>query len=60
VSPADIIAWRWVPMPAANIRFDPPPERSWAVAPLRACAACDVTWRGGPSCWCCGRTVAGY
>lgn len=28
-------------------------------AAVRLCEVCDVTWRGGPKCWCCGQRVPG-
>jgi len=29
--------------------FVPPAGKTWR------CLECDVTWMGGPRCWCCGR-----
>lgn len=51
---------------SANITESAPAPGAWAAErnamllfpSLHYCAACDVQWRGGPECWCCGRTAA--
>lgn len=51
----DILAWRYVlPPPEPPLAFvtpQPSPVRP------RHCEPCDVTWYGGPECWCCGQAV---